>query len=124
MQNDIFLAVAPDIESHHEHTIDNAFIKRVIATEGQTIGFDTQKGAVYIDGKIIKEPYISSKTLKSVEWNIPDKIPEGKVFVMGDNRAVSVDSRSSRIQLVDKKDIIGKAQIIVFPFNRFSYIYK
>ena len=100
------------------------FIKRVIATEGQTIGFDTQKGAVYIDGKIIKEPYISSKTLKGVEWNIPDKIPEGKVFVMGDNRAVSVDSRSSRIQLVDKKDIIGKAQIIVFPFNRFSYIYK
>ena len=118
------VAVAPDIESHHEHKIDNAFIKRVIATEGQTIGFDTQKGAVYIDGKIIKEPYISSKTLKSVEWNIPDKIPEGKVFVMGDNRAVSVDSRSSRIQLVDKKDIIGKAQIIVFPFNRFSYIYK
>ena len=118
------VAIAPDEESKHEHKIDTAFIKRVIAVEGQTIGFDTQKGAVYIDGKVIKEPYISSKTLKGVEWDIPDKIPEGKVFVMGDNRAVSVDSRSKRIQLVDKKYIIGKAQIVVFPFSRFSYIYK
>lgn len=121
-QGDV-VAVAPSQDTDNKFSVDNAFIKRVIAIEGQTIGFDTVKGEVYVDGKIIDEPYISSKTLTGVEWDIPDVIPEGKVFVMGDNRAVSVDSRSVRIQLVDKKDIIGKAQFVVYPFDRISYIY-
>lgn len=60
--------------------------------------------------------------MSGVEWDIPDVIPKGKVFVMGDNRAVSVDSRSVRIQLVDKNDIIGKVQFVIYPFNRISYI--
>lgn len=121
-QGDV-VAIAPPQGSDNRFAVDNAFIKRVIAVEGQTIGFDTVKGEVYINGKIINEPYISSKTLAGVEWEIPDVIPEGKVFVMGDNRAVSVDSRSVRIQLVDEEDIIGKVQVVVYPFNRISYIY-
>ena len=121
-QGDI-VAVAPSIESENEYNIDNAFIKRIIAVEGQTIGFDTENGDVYVDGEIIDEPYLASETLAGVEWEIPDVIPEGKVFVMGDNRTVSVDSRSIRIQLVDKKDIIGKVQCIVYPFDKISYPY-
>ncbi|MEE0930192.1 MAG: signal peptidase I [Acutalibacteraceae bacterium] len=121
-QGDV-VAVAPSQDTDNKFSVDNAFIKRVIAVEGQTIGFDADKGEVYIDGRVIDEPYISSKTLAGVEWDIPDVIPEDKVFVMGDNRAVSVDSRSVRIQLVDKKDIIGKAQFVVYPFDRISYIY-
>lgn len=121
-QGDI-VAIAPSNESNNEYNIDNAFIKRIIAVEGQTIGFDTENGAVYVDGKIIDEPYISSSTFSGVEWEIPDVIPKDKVFVMGDNRAVSVDSRSIRIQLVDKKDIIGKVQCVLYPFDRISYVY-
>lgn len=121
-QGDI-VAVSPSDETANEYNIDNAFIKRIIAVEGQTIGFDTENGQVYVNGKIIDEPYLASATLLGVEWEIPDVIPEGKVFVMGDNRAVSVDSRSIRIQLVDKKDIIGKVQCIVYPFEKISYVY-
>ena len=121
-QGDI-VAVAPDKDTDNEYNIDNAFIKRIIAVEGQTIGFDTLNGDVYVDGKIIDEPYLASETLTGVEWEIPDVIPEGKVFVMGDNRTVSVDSRSVRIQLVDKKDIIGKVQCVVYPFDKISYLY-
>ncbi|MEE0264823.1 MAG: signal peptidase I [Acutalibacteraceae bacterium] len=121
-QGDI-VAVAPNNNTDNEYNIDNAFIKRIIAVEGQTIGFDTDNGEVYVDGKVIHEPYVSSDTFTGVEWEIPDVIPEGKVFVMGDNRAVSVDSRSVRIQLVDKKDIIGKVQCVVYPFDKISYVY-
>lgn len=118
-QGDI-VAIASDNEMQK---VKGAFIKRVIAVEGQTIGFDTERGEIYIDGKKIKEPYISTKTLVGVEWDIPDKIPKNKVFVMGDNRAVSTDSRSIRIQLIDKSNIIGKAQCIIYPPNRLSYLY-
>lgn len=121
-QGDI-VAIAPNNESDNEYNIDNAFIKRIIAVEGQTIGFDTENSAVYVDGKIIDEPYLSSSTLSGVEWEIPDVIPSDKVFVMGDNRTVSVDSRSIRIQLVDKKDIIGKVQCVLYPLDRISYVY-
>lgn len=121
-QGDV-VAAAPDAFSGNEYKIDNAFIKRVIAIEGQTVGIDADKGQVYVDGRVINEPYISSKTLNGIEWDIPDVIPKGKVFVMGDNRAVSVDSRSVRIQLVDKSNIIGKVQCAVLPFERFSYLY-
>lgn len=118
------VAVAPDTDNDNQYSVDNAYIKRVIALEGQTIGFDEENGTVYINGKAIHEPYLSSKTLSGVEWDIPDVIPKGKVFVMGDNRAVSVDSRSIRIQLVDIKNIIGKVQCVVYPFDRLSYIYE
>ena len=122
-QGDV-VAIAPDKNSDNQYSVDNAYIKRIIALEGQTIGFDEEKGEVYVDGKIINEPYLSSETLSGVEWDIPDVIPKGKAFVMGDNRAVSVDSRSIRIQLVDIKNIIGKVQCVVYPFDRLSYIYE
>lgn len=122
-QGDV-VAVAPDKNSDNQYKVDNAFIKRVIAVEGQTIGFDEENSKVYIDGKIIDEPYLSSETFSGVDWDIPDVIPPNKVFVMGDNRAVSVDSRSVRIQLVDEKNIIGKVQFIVYPFDKLSYIYE
>ena len=116
-QGDI-VAIAPSNESDNEYNIDNAFIKRIIATEGQTIGFDTENGAVYVDGEIIDEPYISSATLSGVEWEIPDIIPKDKVFVMGDNRNHSTDSRFTAVGLIDEDDIVGKAQFIVYPFDR------
>ncbi|MCR5652670.1 MAG: signal peptidase I [Ruminococcus sp.] len=97
-------------------------IKRVIATEGQTLSIDFDKGTVKVDGKKLDEPYIQGFT-HAEDAEIPEVIPKGKVFVMGDNRGVSLDSRSKEIGLIDVKDIIGKAQVVVFPFNSIKYLY-
>lgn len=100
-------------------------IKRVIAKEGQTIKLDKENDRIIVDGVVIDEPYIKGTTFSGNFGNneIPDVIPEGKLFVMGDNRQVSLDSRSKDVGLVDIKDVIGKAQIVAFPFNHFGYLY-
>ena len=102
----------------HGAEYDQPIIKRVIATEGQTLSID-KKGTVTVNGKVVEEDYILGTTaLGNAE--IPEVIPEGKVFVMGDNRPVSLDSRDNRIGLIDEDDIIGKAQVVVFPFKNFK----
>ncbi len=107
-----------------ENQIEKDIIKRVIATEGQTLRIDYNTGEVLVDGVIIDEPYISSYTIKpNNEYDIPYVIPEGYIFVMGDNRNVSLDSRDSEIGLIPVSDVIGKAQFIFFPVNRISYLY-
>lgn len=100
-------------------------IKRVIAVEGQTVKLDYENEKIFVDGIEISEPYIKGTTF-SGNWgdnHIPDVIPEGKIFVMGDNRLVSMDSRSTEIGLIDVENVIGKAQVVVFPFNHFGYVY-
>lgn len=107
-----------------ENQIEKDIIKRVIATEGQTLRIDYNTGEVLVDGVIIDEPYISSYTIKpNNEYDIPYVIPEGYIFVMGDNRNVSLDSRDSEIGLIPISNVIGKAQFIFFPVNRISYLY-
>ena len=104
--------------------IEKRIIKRVIATEGQTLVVDYSKNAVYVDGIQIDEPYVSSITREpSNPLQIPYVIPEGYIFVMGDNRIISLDSRDKSIGLVSVNDVIGKAQFIVYPFDRFTYLY-
>ena len=90
-------------------------IKRVIATEGQTVDIDFKTGTVYVDGKALKENYISTKTTNSEGLVFPITVEEGCIFVMGDNRAFSKDSRSPDIGLIDKREVIGKAVFLVFP---------
>lgn len=107
-----------------ENQIEKRIIKRVIATEGQTFVVDYSKNAVYVDGIQIDEPYVSSITREpSNPLQIPYVIPEGYIFVMGDNRIISLDSRDKSIGLVSVDDVIGKAQFIVYPFDRFTYLY-
>lgn len=113
----------PDEEKTNTEKFDMPIIKRIIATEGQTIGFDAENGLVYVDGKVIEEPYILTPTKQGVQWEIPDVIPPGKVFVMGDNREVSLDSRSEYIALIDVHQIIGKALYTTFPFSAAGYLY-
>ena len=100
-------------------------IKRVIATEGQSVELDYEHDRIIVDGIVINESYIDGSTFGGVigDNEIPDVIPEGKIFVMGDNRKVSMDSRSTQIGLIDVNDVIGKAQIVAFPFNHFGYLY-
>ncbi|MCH5296496.1 MAG: signal peptidase I [Ruminococcus sp.] len=100
-------------------------IKRVIATEGQSVELDYENDRIIVDGVVIDEPYIDGSSFSGNvgDNDIPDVIPEGKIFVMGDNRKVSMDSRSTKIGLIDVKDVIGKAQIVAFPFDHFGYLY-
>ncbi len=96
---------------------EEPIIKRVIATEGQTLKIDFNTGDVYVDGVLLNEPYIKTPTTNNEGGEVPEVIPEGYVFVMGDNRGNSLDSRSEQIGLIDKRNIIGKAQCIVFPLT-------
>ena len=97
-------------------------IKRVIATGGQTIDIDFYNGFVFVDGKIIDEPYIFEPTLTQDDISFPQQVPEGYVFVMGDNRNASSDSRSSLVGMIREEYILGKAIFRVFPFKHFGRI--
>lgn len=92
------------------------YVKRVIATEGQTV--DLRDGKVYVDGEQLDEPYYSGETYSidsTVEY--PVVVDEGCVFVMGDNRGHSLDSRSSTLGQVEDKAVLGKSAFRIFPFN-------
>lgn len=104
----------------HGQILNKPIIKRVIATEGQTLHIDFAKGQVEVDGVVIDEPYIKDLTTKQGDAEIPEVIPEGMVFVMGDNRNHSTDSRFTQVGLIDVNNIVGKAQVVVFPFDRFK----
>ena len=110
----------------HGSNYQKPIIKRVIAVEGQSIKLDYDNDKIYVDGIELNEPYIDGSTFEDNRGNnqIPDIVPEGKIFVMGDNRRVSLDSRSTEIGLIDVNDVIGKAQLVVFPFDHFGYLYE
>ncbi len=103
----------------------NPIIKRVIATEGQTVKLDYANDKLIVDGIEMDESYIDGSTFGGNigDNQIPEVIPEGKIFVMGDNRRVSMDSRSTEIGLIDVENVIGKAQFVAFPFSEFGYLY-
>ena len=118
-------------------------VKRVIATAGQTLTIDYSDNSVYVDGVKLDEPYIKERTIDRYDimdpayydvYGIdPEKdivgdavtvtVPEGCVFVMGDNRNNSSDSRVAEINFVDTRIIMGKAVFRLFPFNRIGAIY-
>lgn len=90
-------------------------VKRVIATAGQTVNIDFATGSVFVDGKLLDEPYINELTLSEEGTKFPLTVPRGSVFVMGDNRNHSSDSRDSRLGTVDTRYILGRAVLILFP---------
>ena len=100
-----------------EYDPDKALVKRVIAVEGQEINMDFDKGIVYINGQPIVEDYILEPTMNKLDFIGPKTVPEGCVFVMGDNRNASVDSRKTEIGMVDTRLILGKAYFVIYPLS-------
>ena len=90
-------------------------VKRVIALGGQTVNIDLEKGVVYVDGEALDEPYILEPTRRRIDFEDETLVPEGCVFVMGDNRNGSTDSRDLRIGCVDERLIMGKALFLLIP---------
>ena len=107
-----------------EYDPERALVKRVIAVEGQVINMDFDRGIVYVDGVPLEEDYIMEPTTNKIDFIGPQTVPEGCVFVMGDNRNDSTDSRDERIGMVDTRDIIGKVVYVAFPFDNIGSPYN
>ena len=90
-------------------------VKRAIATQGQTVDIEFEAGVVYVDGEALDEPYINEPTYMEEGTEFPLTVPEGCIFVMGDNRNHSSDSRDSRLGTVDTRCVLGKAVFLAFP---------
>lgn len=112
------------IVSVQENKENEPVIKRIIALGGQTVQVDFEKGIVYVDGKEIDDSYTLQPgyiaPLHSLNEPIdyPCVVPDGFVFVMGDNRNNSLDSRSERIGMIEERYILGKVVLRLFPFDR------
>ena len=101
-----------------EYDPERALVKRVIAVEGQVINMDFDHGIVYVDGVPIEEDYIMEPTTNKIDFIGPQTVPEGCVFVMGDNRNASTDSRKKEIGMVDTRLILGRAYAVVYPLSQ------
>jgi len=103
--------------------LNKRVVKRIIATGGQTLDIDFKTGTVTVDGAVLDEPYINNPTTRDEgAFTYPITIPEGYVFVLGDNRGVSKDSRHPNVGLVAEVDIVGKVLLRVYPFSDFGTI--
>lgn len=106
-----------DIVVISKESFDNGapIVKRVIATEGQAVDIDFESGAVYVDGTQLEEPYINNLTLNNSGTAFPLTVEKNCIFVLGDNRSVSRDSRDPVIGQVDKREVLGKALWLFLP---------
>ena len=118
---DIVIATHGDLDFPGGY--DEPIIKRVIATEGQTIDIDFETGSVTVDGIVQEEDYIKGITKRTRNTqDFPLTVPKGYAFVMGDNRENSLDSRSKEVGLIPRENIIGKAVFRIFPFDKFGTV--
>ncbi|MBE6671325.1 MAG: signal peptidase I [Ruminococcaceae bacterium] len=115
--NDIIVFNAPSYS-------DEPIVKRIIATEGQTVDIDFENWIVTVDGEPLEEDYVKKVAgyMHASDIQFPLTVPEGYLFVMGDNRNDSLDSRDSRIGLVDERFILGEVKIRLSPLNKFGKV--
>ncbi len=102
--------------------LSDPIVKRVVAVEGQTVDIDFDTGTVYVDGQPIEEDYVAERTYTSEGTQFPVTLEEGELFLMGDNRNHSTDSRSSMLGVVDERYVVGKAVFLLFPGKTASYL--
>jgi signal peptidase I len=102
--------------------LDEPLVKRVVATENQTFNINFETGEVTVDGRVLDETYIREPMWLRGDSDIPGVIPAGHSFVMGDNRNHSMDSRFKGVGIIPNENIVGKAAVILFPFDRLKMI--
>ena len=104
-------------------SVEGPIVKRVIATEGQTVHIDYATNSVYVDGERLDEPYINEPMRSPGMNTITDiTVPEGCIFVLGDNRNNSSDSRLPELGAVDERYVLGRVLFVIFPFQNFGVI--
>ena len=101
---------------------NKALVKRVVAVEGDVVNIDFERGIVYVNGEPAEEDYIDVLTTTKIDFIGPQTVPENCLFVMGDNRNASTDSRDKRIGMVDKRLVIGKVLLVIYPFDSFGMV--
>ncbi len=129
-RGDIVVIQADKVQNYVTHKYGEPIIKRVIALAGDTIKFDFDNGEVYLkkagenDFELLEEDYIAAPTYNSLDRHTGEEhtVPEGCVFVMGDNRNNSLDSRSMYVGDVDTDLIMGKAFVRLFPIDQFTLL--
>lgn len=119
------VVVSRNVDNSIEALRDEPIIKRVIALAGQKVDIDFEKGIVYVDDEPLDEPYAKTPTNVKYDLQFPVYVPEGCIFVLGDNRNESLDSRSSDIGnngMIDTRYVIGRAVVRIFPFNKVGLV--
>ena len=107
----------------NENQEEKALVKRVVATEGQEVNIDFEHGLVYVDGEPLDEDYVAEPIHSKLDFIGPKTVPEGCVFVLGDNRNSSRDSRARSIGMVDERLIVGKVYAVVYPIDAIRWVH-
>ena len=101
---------------------NNILVKRVIANPGDWVDMD-KEGSVYVNNVLLDEPYLDDKSYGETNIELPYQVPEGKIFVMGDNRSVSIDSRNTSIGCIAEEQIVGKIVFRIWPLTQMGAVH-